>query len=274
MTETVTETKPDTTGTTGPLRRHVVPRMPPHGHLAVDVVLVVAPTHRAAEHLIRAWPQRAHAELMRPCVTPDSSRGLDPATTRYVTAHTEAWTSETVRAHHEIRARGIVPLADTRPQGPQPVTVREKLPCRSCVDQGEHGMRCHRAPEFHEHRLVPSRPLGASWCGAQDMAGNVWEWTDRFDSRGGGVLGGSFRSELGPRWPTEIDQRGYGSGRLNVITKRRHARGLRTMITTQLPLECSAGKCGARCVRCRYGERVWSRAQRVEVSGPDLRATG
>ena len=40
------------------------------------------------------------------------------------------------------------------------------------------------------------------------MAGNVWEWTDRFDSRGGGVLGGSFRSELGPRWPTEIDQRG------------------------------------------------------------------
>ena len=34
MTETVTETKPDTTGTTGPLRRHVVPRVPPHGHLA------------------------------------------------------------------------------------------------------------------------------------------------------------------------------------------------------------------------------------------------
>lgn len=73
---------------------------------------------------------------------------------------------------------------------------------------------------------------------------------------------------------TEIDQRGYGSGRLNVITKRRHARGLRTMITTQLQLECNAGKCGQRCLRCRYGERVWSRAQRVEVSGPDLRATG
>ena len=70
---------------------------------------------------------------------------------------------------------------------------------------------------------------------------------------------------------TEIDHHGYGAGRLNVITKRRHARGLRTMITTQLQLGC-ATSCGGRCVRCRYGERVWSRARRGEVRGPDLRA--
>lgn len=41
---------------------------------------------------------------------------------------------------------------------------------------------------------APARPAGASWCGAQDMGGNVWEW--RSD---GSALGGSFRSEGGPR---------------------------------------------------------------------------
>lgn len=39
---------------------------------------------------------------------------------------------------------------------------------------------------------APARPLGASWCGAHDMCGNVWEWTsDRT------ALGGSFRTNLG-----------------------------------------------------------------------------
>lgn len=38
---------------------------------------------------------------------------------------------------------------------------------------------------------IPERPLGASWCGAHDMAGNVWEWNaDR------SALGGSFRTVL------------------------------------------------------------------------------
>jgi formylglycine-generating enzyme required for sulfatase activity len=45
---------------------------------------------------------------------------------------------------------------------------------------GAHTDRC---------RLVPARPLGASWCGAHDMAGNVWEWTSD-----GQLRGGSFRS--------------------------------------------------------------------------------
>lgn len=42
-------------------------------------------------------------------------------------------------------------------------------------------------------RLVPARPLGASWCGAHDMAGNVWEFVE-----GLGVpaaCGGSFRGD-------------------------------------------------------------------------------
>lgn len=37
---------------------------------------------------------------------------------------------------------------------------------------------------------MPARPLGASWCGAHDLAGNVYELTD-----GGEALGGSFRTE-------------------------------------------------------------------------------
>jgi formylglycine-generating enzyme required for sulfatase activity len=40
-------------------------------------------------------------------------------------------------------------------------------------------------------RLVPARPLGASWCGAHDMAGNVWEWNEDRTA-----LGGSFRTDL------------------------------------------------------------------------------
>jgi len=40
--------------------------------------------------------------------------------------------------------------------------------------------------------LVPARPLGASWCGVHDMAGNVWEMTS------GRMFGGSFRTAESP----------------------------------------------------------------------------
>lgn len=39
-------------------------------------------------------------------------------------------------------------------------------------------------------QLIPPRPKGASWCGAHDMAGNVFEWTD-----GGVPFGGSFGTQ-------------------------------------------------------------------------------
>ncbi len=39
------------------------------------------------------------------------------------------------------------------------------------------GTRLNFAREVGEPRPVGSYELGASWCGALDMAGNVWEWT-------------------------------------------------------------------------------------------------
>jgi hypothetical protein len=47
-----------------------------------------------------------------------------------------------------------------------------------------------------ETRLVPARPAGASWCGAHDMAGNVFELVES-----GLAFGGSFRSPDMTGWP-------------------------------------------------------------------------
>lgn len=55
-------------------------------------------------------------------------------------------------------------------------------------DHAEAGRRvCHARVRHLPGPFVPARPLGASWCGAQDMAGNVWELTTE-----GGQWGGSF----------------------------------------------------------------------------------
>lgn len=69
-------------------------------------------------------------------------------------------------------------------------------------------------------RMVPARPLGVSWCGAHDMAGNVEEWVltgpetpqrhraqgrdDRFFT----AIGGSYRSTLSDEWPRSVDHLG------------------------------------------------------------------
>lgn len=52
-----------------------------------------------------------------------------------------------------------------------------------------------RSTDQRYYVVEPARPLGASWCGAQDMAGNVWEMLA--DDDGSGIrlhIGGSFRS--------------------------------------------------------------------------------
>ncbi len=53
-------------------------------------------------------------------------------------------------------------------------------------------------PPHDEHTgmLFPTRPAGASWCGAQDMFGNVWEIVAE-----NVMLGGSFRHHDGWNYP-------------------------------------------------------------------------
>lgn len=55
----------------------------------------------------------------------------------------------------------------------------------------EHGNGCDKHIVATFRPLAPARPLGASWCGAQDMAGNVYELTDERLA-----YGGSFRTDM------------------------------------------------------------------------------
>lgn len=67
--------------------------------------------------------------------------------------------------------------------------------CEAVARTGRRLACCHACSQDgtrHEER--PARPAGASWCGAHDMAGNVWEW--RSDAS---CLGGSFMTEGGPQ---------------------------------------------------------------------------
>ena len=58
---------------------------------------------------------------------------------------------------------------------------------------------------------VGSRPAGISWCGALDMAGNVWEWcTDGFEA--GTCAASSLEDPVGPR---ESDVRMIRGGSYN-----------------------------------------------------------
>ncbi len=65
-------------------------------------------------------------------------------------------------------------------------------------------------------------PSGASWCGARDLAGNVWEWVaDRYDDagdddyrvmRGGSWLNHKVLVRADARYPTVQTFRGYYVG--------------------------------------------------------------
>lgn len=79
--------------------------------------------------------------------------------------------------------------------GTAPVVFQERIRCPECFPTraGYHGWACNSTKQHFTGRLVPARPLGASWCGAMDMAGNVWEWLSH--AGGGYAAGGSFRSQ-------------------------------------------------------------------------------
>lgn len=66
-----------------------------------------------------------------------------------------------------------------------PVVVTDDAECKSVGCSNHDGHR-----DGLTGRIAPARPEGRSWCGAMDMAGNVWEWL------GDGIhaAGGSFRS--------------------------------------------------------------------------------
>jgi hypothetical protein len=79
------------------------------------------------------------------------------------------------------------------------------LNCEECVNETCYSpLSCAVVgPNLAGTRLVPARPKGASWCGAHDIAGNVWELVDPFGPAPAVAMGGSFRSpesELGATW--------------------------------------------------------------------------
>lgn len=85
----------------------------------------------------------------------------------------------------------VVPL-DAEP-ATQPVVVQERQKCAACVVDRDGTWSCmDLARDAHPAtgRLVPARPRGASWCGAHDMCGNVWERVAESDR----IFGGSFLS--------------------------------------------------------------------------------
>ena len=64
----------------------------------------------------------------------------------------------------------------------------------------------------------------------------------------------------------------YALSVVDELVTARHDAGRATLLTSNLAADCDRQtvRCG-RCVRDRYGERLWSRARVVEVGGEDLR---
>ena len=64
----------------------------------------------------------------------------------------------------------------------------------------------------------------------------------------------------------------YALSVVDELVTARHDAGRSTLLTSNLPADCDRQtvRCG-KCVRDRYGERLWSRARKVEVGGADMR---
>jgi len=91
---------------------------------------------------------------------------------------------------------------------------------------------------------VGSYPDGASWCGALDMAGNIWEWTSDFWSEGyyarspvdnpQGPDSGTLRIARGASWFDEDRQRAaYCRKALTPSSYRMHWVGIRCVVPAE-----------------------------------------
>lgn len=92
--------------------------------------------------------------------------------------------------HPEFGPHGAGAMGQVWPGSTAPV-----VDCAACV-RGDCYVAAACAarpdvPSAWKEPLVPARPEGRSWCGAHDMAGNVYELTDD-----GLAHGGSFRTDL------------------------------------------------------------------------------
>jgi formylglycine-generating enzyme required for sulfatase activity len=90
---------------------------------------------------------------------------------------------------------------------------------------------------------VGSYPGGTSWCGAEDMAGNVWEWvSDWYDSdyysvspaeNPGGPSSGEYRVSRGGSW------RDGSNGELHLATFR-YVSGVPSLRTSNVGVRCAS----------------------------------
>ena len=89
---------------------------------------------------------------------------------------------------------------------------------------------------------VGSKEDGASACGAQDMIGNVWEWTD--------TKSGSYRVVLGGSWAPPLPTCAIATSSRRPTAATTSASAAPVLPELLVPCSLSAPLRGARCLRC------------------------